>query len=91
MDTTLQFREFFHSATGFPPYEWQIRIAEEGLPGILPVPTGLGKTEGAVLAWAWRRLVAKKDEPLHREEKETETAVGEDVQDQDENEPEEES
>jgi len=60
------FDVFFKQATGFGPYEWQRQVALHGLPEILPVPTGLGKTEGAALAWAWRRLVLKTpDEPLH--------------------------
>lgn len=57
---------FFSDATGFPrPYCWQIRAALDGLPEVLPIPTGLGKTEGAVLAWAWRRLSGETEEPLH--------------------------
>lgn len=60
-----EFTGFFHDATGFMPYAWQVRVATEGLPDVLPVPTGLGKTEGAVLAWAWRRLAAVHDEPRH--------------------------
>lgn len=60
------FRSFFEAATGgFEPYAWQLQVALNGLPDVLPIPTGLGKTEGAVLAWAWRRLVAGHDEPLH--------------------------
>jgi CRISPR-associated endonuclease/helicase Cas3 len=60
------FDVFFKRATGFGPYEWQRQVALNGLPEILPVPTGLGKTEGAALAWAWRRLMEKStDEPLH--------------------------
>ncbi len=47
------------------PYDWQVNVAVEGLPEILPIPTGLGKTEGAVLAWAWRKFEARLDEPLH--------------------------
>lgn len=59
------FREFFELATkGFAPYRWQLQVAVDGLPDVLPVPTGLGKTEVA-LAWAWRLLVDKKQEPLH--------------------------
>lgn len=59
------FREFFRCATsGFEPYRWQLQVALDGLPDVLPVPTGLGKTE-AVLAWAWRLLVDKTREPLH--------------------------
>lgn len=58
------FREFFRDATGFAPYAWQLQVAVDGLPDVLPVPTGLGKTEVA-LAWAWRLLVDNKPEPLH--------------------------
>jgi len=60
------FDDYFATATGgFKPYEWQSRIALEGFPDVLAIPTGLGKTEGAVLTWAWRKLVADFDEPLH--------------------------
>lgn len=59
------FRQFFRAATSFGPYVWQAKVATDGLPEILPVPTGLGKTEGSVLAWAWRRFAHKADEPLH--------------------------
>jgi CRISPR-associated endonuclease/helicase Cas3 len=59
------FREFFELATnGFTPYQWQLQVAMDGLPDVLPVPTGLGKTEVA-LAWAWRLLVDRQPEPLH--------------------------
>lgn len=59
------FEEFFKIATnGFSPYRWQLRVAVAGLPDVLPVPTGLGKTEVA-LAWAWRLLEGEKPEPLH--------------------------
>lgn len=59
------FTEFFRTATGgFRPYVWQLQVAVDGLPEVLAVPTGLGKTEVA-LAWAWRLLVDKKPEPLH--------------------------
>jgi len=59
------FTEFFKTATGgFTPYGWQLQVAVDGLPDVLPVPTGLGKTEVA-LAWAWRLLVDTQPEPLH--------------------------
>lgn len=61
----VSFKDFFRQATGFSsPYTWQTLPAEEGFPDVLPVPTGLGKTE-VVLAWAWRRFVANQSEPLH--------------------------
>jgi CRISPR-associated endonuclease/helicase Cas3 len=59
------FHRFFCAATAVSPYGWQVKAAIEGLAAVLPIPTGLGKTEGSVLAWAWRRLVKKDDEPLH--------------------------
>jgi len=51
------FREFFTEATGLPgPYPYQQRLAlEEDLPALLDIPTGLGKTAAAILAWVWRR------------------------------------
>ncbi len=59
------FTAFFRTATnGLTPYDWQLQVAVDGLPDVLPVPTGLGKTEIA-LAWAWRLLVDKQPEPLH--------------------------
>ncbi len=66
MSDSRKFDAFFKQAAGFYPYEWQRQIALNGLPEILPVPTGLGKTEGATLAWAWRQIVKEdKAEPLH--------------------------
>lgn len=59
------FRRFFRNATCFEPYTWQINAAVGGFPQVLPIPTGLGKTEGSVLAWAWRRFARRDDEPLH--------------------------
>ncbi len=58
------FHAFFKKATGFEPYSWQVWVATKGFPIVLPVPTGLGKTEGAVLAWAWR-LLNGYGEPRH--------------------------
>jgi hypothetical protein len=59
------FVTFFRDATGgLTPYAWQRLAALDGLPDVLPVPTGLGKTEVA-LAWAWRLIVDERPEPLH--------------------------
>ncbi len=66
MSSDTRYRAFFQRATTFQPYDWQVLVATEGLPAVLPVPTGLGKTEGAVFAWAFRRFVENDpQEPLH--------------------------
>jgi len=56
------FTDFFRTATGgFTPYGWQLQVAIAGLPDVLAIPTGLGKTEVA-LAWAWRLVVDQQPE-----------------------------
>ncbi len=52
------FRRTFQQAIGGKiPLAYQERLAAEGqsMPPLLDVPTGLGKTAAAVLAWLWRR------------------------------------
>lgn len=64
-EAAARFEEFFSAATGLSrPYDWQTQVAVDGIPDVLSVPTGLGKTEVA-LAWAWRLLVDKQNEPRH--------------------------
>ena len=36
------------------PYAYQQRIADDGYPDLIQVPTGAGKTLAAVLPWLWR-------------------------------------
>lgn len=63
MDSDKRYREFFNKAMGWDardpqrgPYPYQTRLATQAmLPELLDVPTGLGKTAAAVLAWLWRR------------------------------------
>lgn len=66
----MTFAQFFHAATGHPPYPYQCRLAggdaapadgrlEHGTDchsRLINIPTGLGKTAAAVLAWLWNRL-----------------------------------
>lgn len=53
------FREFFKAATGYDPYPYQVRLAEEDpLPQLLNIPTGAGKTAAVILGWLWRRRFA---------------------------------
>ncbi|CAN5859417.1 hypothetical protein BH18ACT7_BH18ACT7_23790 [soil metagenome] len=48
---------FTEQATGGrDPYGYQSRLAEQGLPDVLTVPTGAGKTLAAVLPWLYRRV-----------------------------------
>jgi CRISPR-associated endonuclease/helicase Cas3 len=40
---------------GKAPYPYQTRLAEEGLPDLIRLPTGTGKTMAATLPWLYRR------------------------------------
>ena len=73
-----KFDQFFKTATGFPPYEYQKRLAcgerrerhyDEWLSGsskcesmLIDVPTGFGKTSAVVLAWLWNRIMKHRDD-----------------------------
>ncbi len=56
-----QFNAIFRRATnGNDPLPYQERLAlSDSLPSLLDVPTGLGKTAAAILAWIWRRRFCK--------------------------------
>ncbi len=57
----MEYQEFFSRATGYPPYDYQVRLAEaDPWPDLLEAPTGVGKTEAIVLGWLWRRRYADK-------------------------------
>jgi len=61
----LTFDNLFQRATGAPkclPYQERLAVGDP-LPTLLDVPTGLGKTAAAILAWTWRRRFAQKDTP----------------------------
>lgn len=49
------FQQMARTASGHEPYTWQARVAADGLPELLAVETGAGKTAGVVLPWLWRR------------------------------------
>lgn len=49
------FDERVLAASGHRPYPWQARVAEHGLPDLIAVETGAGKTAGVVLPWLYRR------------------------------------
>lgn len=46
----------------FVPYDYQRRLAVNGLPELLRVPTGTGKTLAAVLPWLYRRRFHPDDD-----------------------------
>lgn len=52
---TMSFDDLVMRAAGHEPYPYQQRIATEGLPELLRVPTGAGKTLAATLPWLFRR------------------------------------
>jgi CRISPR-associated endonuclease/helicase Cas3 len=56
-----RFRDFFRAATDVErpcPYQERLATAQaDQFPELLDVPTGLGKTAAAVLAWLFRRRV----------------------------------
>ncbi|MBI2808689.1 MAG: CRISPR-associated helicase Cas3' [Planctomycetes bacterium] len=61
----LTFDNLFQRATETPkslPYQERLAIVDP-YPTLLDVPTGLGKTAAAILAWLWRRRFAHKDTP----------------------------
>ncbi|MGH9110252.1 MAG: type I-G CRISPR-associated helicase/endonuclease Cas3g [Acidimicrobiales bacterium] len=49
------FAEVVVRASGSRPYPYQRRLADDGLPELLAVETGAGKTAGVFFAWLWRR------------------------------------
>lgn len=51
----LTFAEMVAAAAGYRPYAYQERLAAEGLPDLLRVPTGGGKTLAAAMPWLYRR------------------------------------
>lgn len=53
---TGDFDAFFRAATGQAPWPYQRRLGNgTEWPGLIEVPTGLGKTLAVVVAWLWRR------------------------------------
>ncbi len=56
----MDFSGFFRQATSHNPYPYQSRLAHEGLPEVLRVDTGCGKTEAAGLSWLWLRRHAAR-------------------------------
>lgn len=58
-----KYKNFFKQATGLSndPYPYQVRLAIDDIfPGLLDIPTGLGKTAAVILAWLWRRRLEER-------------------------------
>jgi len=52
----MNYCDFFRRATGkAEPYPYQRKLAQDPWPDLLDVPTGMGKTAAATLAWLWKR------------------------------------
>jgi len=56
-------RWFFARITGNAPYPYQAKLGTEAWPGVLDIPTGLGKTAAVVVAWLWKRLNSDPETP----------------------------
>jgi CRISPR-associated endonuclease/helicase Cas3 len=54
-EAAASFAALVRVATGNEAYDYQRRIAIAGLPDVLRIPTGAGKTAAAVLGWLFRR------------------------------------
>lgn len=60
-DIHSNYTEFFKTAFGVEPFDYQRRLAtDDTLPSLINAPTGSGKTAAILGAWLWRRL----DNPL---------------------------
>lgn len=62
---TVEFDEFFTKARNGKgrPHDWQIGLAADEARGnrLIRIPTGFGKTLGALVVWAWHRLHRQDD------------------------------
>jgi hypothetical protein len=59
-----EYDQWFASVTGSAPHPWQRQLADDGScrDRLIRIPTGFGKTAGAVLPWLWHRVVqGRKD------------------------------
>jgi CRISPR-associated endonuclease/helicase Cas3 len=53
----MTFPDFFKTATGNLPYDYQDRLAmAPSASRLICIPTGLGKTAAVILAWLWNRV-----------------------------------
>jgi CRISPR-associated endonuclease/helicase Cas3 len=58
----MSYDDLFERATGHAAFAWQYALAHAPrLPDLVRVPTGGGKTEGAILGWLYRRRYAEAD------------------------------
>ncbi len=56
--TTTAFGDLFEAISGFEPHRWQQTLGSDSVPRnrLIRVPTGMGKTEGALCAWLWNAV-----------------------------------
>ncbi|MBK9168574.1 MAG: hypothetical protein IPM24_14045 [Bryobacterales bacterium] len=62
-DNIGRYRSLFSRATETAsPLPWQERLAmADALPEVAEIPTGQGKTAGAILAWVWNRRFSEEE------------------------------
>ncbi len=61
-DEGSQFTKFFGEATGFEepfPYQSRLALDHRAQSTLMDISTGLGKTEAALAAWLWNRVVRR--------------------------------
>ena len=63
----IGYGDYFLKATGHKPFDYQRRLAghDTGTPchsQLIDIPTGLGKTAAAVMAWLWNRVHLRSPE-----------------------------
>src|SRR5713226_258901 len=55
LEAAALFEGFVRQATSHTPYDYQRRLAMDGFPELLRIPTGAGKTLAVALGWLFRR------------------------------------
>lgn len=60
----MTYEAFFQTLTGRAPFPYQARLGNAAWPELLDIPTGLGKTAAAIVAWLYKRLQGEAESGL---------------------------